>query len=285
MRRQCPTAPWYNAGCRTVKTETCRLERVHCHFRSSHTLNSLTDWESKWQMKFNYAKCHMMHISQLRDLRFHYRYVMNSHQLEEVNSYPYLGVEISSDLRWNIQVDKAVKKASQSLGMLRRNISGCSRSTKELAYNSLVRPRLEYASSVWDPHTDCLKTSLEAVQRRAARFVRADYSRYSSVAAMLDKLKWEPLEIRRRRSRLILFYKAVNVLMAVPTDELKHPQRPTRRCPHPTCHFTELHSNTDTLRYSFFHRTIRDWNNLPDEIIKSSSIDKFKKAIFDPPSV
>ena len=53
----------------------------------------------------------------------------------------------------------------------------------------------------------------------------ADYSRYSSVAAMFGKLKWEPLEIRRRRSRLTLFYKAVNGLVAVPTVELKHPQR------------------------------------------------------------
>ena len=75
--------------------------------------------------------------------------------------------------------------------------------------DTVALPRLEYASSVWDPHTDCLKTSLEAVQRRAARFVRADYSRYSSVAAMLNKLKWEPLEyaveeVVSRSTRLLM---------------------------------------------------------------------------------
>ena len=108
-------------------------------FQLQQDLNCLTDWESKWQMKFYYAKCHMMHISQLRRLHFSYKYAMNSHQLEEVDSYPYLGVEISANLWWNVLVDKAVKKSSQSLGMLRRNIAGCSRSTKELAYNCLVR--------------------------------------------------------------------------------------------------------------------------------------------------
>ena len=46
-------------------------------------------------------------IQQLRCLRFIYKYAMNSHQLEEVDSYPYLGVEISANLRLNIQVDKA----------------------------------------------------------------------------------------------------------------------------------------------------------------------------------
>ena len=120
---------------------------------------------------------------------FSYKYAMNSHQLEEVDSYSYFGVEISANLRWNVQVDKAVKKASQPLGILRRNIAGCSRSTKELAYNSLVRPRLEYVSAVWDPHTDGLISSLEAVQRRTARLVKFNYSRYSSVTAMMEELK------------------------------------------------------------------------------------------------
>ena len=117
----------------------------------------------------------MMHISLLRSLDFSYMYAINSHQLENVNRYPYLGVEISADLRWNVQVVRAVKKASQSLGMLRRNVAACLRSTKALAYNSLVRPRLAYASTVWDPHTDGLISSLEAVQRRVARFVTFSY--------------------------------------------------------------------------------------------------------------
>ena len=166
--------------------------------------------------------------------------------------------------------------------MLRRNIAGCSRSTKELVYYSLVRPRLEYALAVWDPHTDGLIPSLEVVQRRAPRFVKSNYSQNSSVTAMMEELKWEPLENRRKRNRLTTLYKAVNGLIAIPTDELKHPQRSTRRCPNPSCHFIELCSNSDALWYSFFHRIIREWNDLPDHIIKSSSIDIFKKAISCP---
>ena len=34
----------------------------------------------------------------------------------------------------------------------------------------MVRPILEYASSVWDPHTTANIQKLESVQRRAARF-------------------------------------------------------------------------------------------------------------------
>ena len=39
----------------------------------------------------------------------------------------------------------------------------------------MVRPILEYGSSVWDPHPDKLQEELEKVQNRAARFVTRNY--------------------------------------------------------------------------------------------------------------
>ena len=47
----------------------------------------------------------------------------------------------------------------------------CPPGVKEAAYKGLVRPVLEYVSSVWDPHTIALQEELEKVQNRAARFV------------------------------------------------------------------------------------------------------------------
>ena len=43
---------------------------------------------------------------------------------------------------------------------------------------------------------------LERVQRRAARFVKKDYRRTTSVTGLLDELGWLPLFERRKHSRL-----------------------------------------------------------------------------------
>ena len=46
---------------------------------------------------------------------------------------------------------------------------------KQSAYTTLVRPLLEYSSSVWDPHIKTLVNKIELVQKRAARFCHKDY--------------------------------------------------------------------------------------------------------------
>ena len=51
---------------------------------------------------------------------------------------------------------------------------------KEKAYRTIVRPTVEYASSVWDPHQNYLTRKVESVQRRAARFVTNTPYRYGT---------------------------------------------------------------------------------------------------------
>ena len=55
----------------------------------------------------------------------------------------------------------------------------------------LVRAIIEYASTVWDPHTQSNISQIEAVQRRAARFVKGDY-RTSSTSQILKSWMANP---------------------------------------------------------------------------------------------
>ena len=60
------------------------------------------------------------------------------------------------------------------LGFIRRNLKINSKSIKAQAYTMLARPKLEYASPVWDPHKIEQINDIERVQRRAARIVTND---------------------------------------------------------------------------------------------------------------
>ena len=70
-------------------------------------------------------------------------------------------------------------------------------SVRELAYKTLVRPQLKYASNVWSPSTKVNIDKTEMTQRHAARWVKSNYLSYDSVTEMLHDLGWWSLEQRR----------------------------------------------------------------------------------------
>jgi len=100
------------------------------------------------------------------------------------------------------------------------------------------------------------------VQHRAARFVKRDYRQTTSVSSLLDQLGWPSLSDRRLNNRLKIFGKTVAGRVALDTD-LVQPLRQTRYSDLDFS-FTALAARIDayTSKYSFFPRTIRDWNSL-----------------------
>jgi hypothetical protein len=109
-------------------------------------------------MTFHPTKCYILRVTRKRTPII-VNYHMMGHQLETVHHYPYLVVELSEDLGWEIYIDKVTSKANRTLGFLRRNIYRCPQDIKAQAYKSLVRPHLAYASALWDPYRQKHKQS------------------------------------------------------------------------------------------------------------------------------
>ena len=80
-----------------------------------------------------------------------YLYHLHGQVLDVVTSARYLGVDISSVLSWNSQIDRIPGNANHTLGFIRRNIRTKLPKVRETVYNTLVRPQLEYASPIWVP--------------------------------------------------------------------------------------------------------------------------------------
>ena len=157
-----------------------------CH-NLQQDLDKLTEWSHKWQMIFNPKKCEFLRITNKKNPIPHTYYIDNC-QIDEVSNAKYLGVVIDQHLTWNEHIKQTTSKAIRVNGFLYRNLYHCPITVKLNCYKAMVRPIIEYASPVWDPHTSLYINHLEAVQRSAARFCCKDYSRFSSVTSMLSSL-------------------------------------------------------------------------------------------------
>ena len=213
-------------------------------------------------MQFHPQKCVSLPVTRSRE-SLPYQYALHGHTLDTVRSAKYLGVNLNNDVSWNDHIGTVCAKANQALGFLRRNLKINSWKIKSIAYKAYVRPILEYASVIWDPHQQQHIHQLESIQRRAARFVAQDYRRTSSVSAIIKTLQWPSLEKRRQVARLTMLYKIVHGMVEV--EELKRELKPLperSRRGH-SKQFVVPRSRTEYHRNSFLPRTIRNWNALP----------------------
>ena len=248
-------------------------------------LDTLLKWTKTWGMAFNIKKCNVLSITNKTKNRINNEYQMENQPIKTIDSTPYLGVTITKKLLWNEHIDKAASAANRMLGFLTRTMRRCPQDLKEKAYKTTVRPKLEYCSSIWDPHETKYIKKCEMVQHRAARFVKNIPHRYTgpqpSVTAMVSELGWETLQNRRLNSRLTLLYKVKNSLVEVPTEY--HPVPNLKRDPGTRrCHnkqYERITSDVNAFTFAFLPRTIVDWNNLRPSVVAAESLESFKARL------
>ena len=240
-------------------------------------LEKLQKWTLTWGMKFNPSKCQILHLARGRRTATKF-YELSGVILETVASAKYLGITVSKDLTWHNQVCTAAKKANSTLHLIARNLHNCPRVSRALAYTTIVRPKLEYSSCVWDPHHKKDINVLEMVNRRAARVVYNKTWREKDVSPtqLLNDLGWKTLAERRRDQRLIMMYKIQNGLVAVPPTRLQQPTRQTRG---QSIKFKQLQSTCEKVKNSFYHKTIPEWNKLGEKAVTAESLEAFKTFI------
>ncbi|XP_076434604.1 uncharacterized protein LOC143274619 [Babylonia areolata] len=84
-------------------------------------LHSLTTWEKKWAMEFHPQKCSTLRVSRKRD-KTAPAYELHGQKIENVSTTKYLGVNIQENMQWESHIDSITKKASKTLGFVRRNL-------------------------------------------------------------------------------------------------------------------------------------------------------------------
>lgn len=143
-----------------------------------------------------------------------------------------------------------------------RNFSGCPKKNKEQLYNTLVKPHLQYASAAWNPGTKKNKDILENVQRRAARYIMADFNQTSSVTDMLHQLTWETIEESRIKTRLRTLHKIITNQLAIDGSIYIKPKPLRNRRGHDQQYVLHETPISTPMVNSFFAESVYYWNAL-----------------------
>ena len=81
-----------------------QIDSPQDHVILQEDLNNLFDWSNTWQMKFNVDKCVIMNIGSL-NIKAKHENNMTNQILETVKHHPYLGVELTDNMKYNNHIN------------------------------------------------------------------------------------------------------------------------------------------------------------------------------------
>ena len=236
-------------------------------------LDELVKWSEKWQMKFNFDKCKIMHVG-----RQHIRdpYLMGGQVLAVTQQEKDLGIILNTKLGSSEQTKEARKRALRMLGAINRNVSYKSEEIIRKLYCAYVRPHLEYCVQAWSPSYEKDCWLLERVQKRATKMVSGISN--LTYEDRLKKLNMFSLRYRRLRGDLIEVFKFVHGQDQGYLRDMFEFNRNDAIRGHQFK--IKVNYSRTRLRQSFFiNRVVEHWNQLPDTIVGSSTLNIFKNSI------
>ena len=154
------------------------------------------------------------------------------------------------------------------------------RKSLETIYIVFIRPLLEYADVLWDNCTQAEKQELEKIQLEAAR-IATGATKLVSIQKLSDEIGWEELDSRRKKHKLVLFYKMVNNIAPLYLSSLVPPivQSVSHYNLRNANDLKSVNSRTTQYFNSFLPSVIRDWNSLPCADRNVEAIDSFKRNL------
>lgn len=243
-------------------------------------ISNISKWASDWLVTFNPSKSESMIISRKHNTNLYPALIMDNQHIVEVSEHKHLGVILSNDCSWHSHIEYIVSKAWPKINLMRSLAYKLDRRSLETMYISFIRPLLEYADTIWDNCTENDKHELDKIQNEAARICTG-----TTKLVSLDKLKkeigWESLSERRRKHKLIAFYKMTHSLSPSYLSDLV-PQSVSAQSQYNLRNTNDLqvpHSRTSLYFNSFLPSVIRAWNELSTEARNAESLDSFKRLL------
>ena len=163
------------------------------------------------------------------------------------------------------------------MGVIRTAFSSLDKDIFPLLYKAMVKPHLEYASPVWNPHLKWQVKLLEDCQRRSTKLLPG--LKELAYEERVRELNFLTLVYRREKGDMIEAYKMLNgkydisLLSLLCLNSHKHDARG---------HQFKLQHNINELsrrKHFFTNRIASMWNDLPDNLLQAKQIKDFEKRL------
>lgn len=236
-------------------------------------LKRVETWSNTWGMKLNESKCAVLKIGPNNPNK---EYILNNTMLSTVSEQNDLGVTITSDLKWENHIVKIAKKCNSFVYLIQRTFKDHSIEMIAKLYKSYIRPKLEYAYTVWNPYYIKDIEILEKIQRRVTKIpLELQNMTYTE---RLAKFNITTLRERRHRGDLIETFKIIsghytcdvkNIFSQNHNPQLRGHSKKTSK--EKTAKVQRKNFLTNRVAYS--------WNALTENTVTAPSINAFKNRL------
>ena len=298
-----------------------KIECWNDHNILQNDIDALYSWSVAHKMKFHPQKCKVLSVARKcrsdsiwRNFPFQFFfYKLNGTDLDYVDNEKDLGVIVNTNLTWGDNTTALCLKASSRLGLVKRTVHFIKdRKQRRAFYLSLVRSLFEHCSVVWGPSSEEMLQKIEAIQRRAVKWIMSEHNHHYNDYEYLCRLKeldLLPMKYKFIYTDLVQFFdiyydrsvvKLPNYLTPIDDNDrgrLRSNVRPPISYSQYTTHnmsdvgsirntrFGKLslkctiEAKTPAFKNSFFFRTHILWNNIPVEIRESTVKGEFQSKL------
>lgn len=244
-------------------------------------LTKVYHWLASNRLTLNVKKSKFMLITRKRIDPTNFSVKINGTELEQCDTYKYLGVYFDKDLNWKAHIDYISKKISKSCGSLAKIRHCLEIDTLREVYHALIHSYLRYGIIAWGSASQTALKKLQTIVNRALRIMT--FAPFGNVE--IDPL-YEILELLKVNETYTLevakfAYKQQNNLLPIRLAnyfDTTSPENSARRSSRlRSTSQTHVVTNTVLGNKSIQKKIIQIWKDVPEEIRITPYFNAFKR--------